>query len=160
MDPVAYPVLADNLFPRDEVTGAAAEPFSTTVTLPNETCENCTLQVIQFMSEHAPGYFYHHCANLRIVAADAELPTDGDGATGAAGSANVGAGSGGNAGAGGSGAASSTPPASGSSVDDADDADDDEGCSLSPGQAQSSRAFSTGLGLIGIAMLWRRRQRR
>lgn len=68
MAPVAYPVLLDNLFPRDNVTAPQATPFSQEVTLPDEPCENCTLQVIQFMAQHPPGYFYHHCADVNVVA--------------------------------------------------------------------------------------------
>jgi hypothetical protein len=76
MNPVANPVLVDNLFPRDNVTAPQAEPFTTTVTLPNEPCENCTLQVVQFMAQHPPGFFYHHCADVNVVAkADAPVAT-------------------------------------------------------------------------------------
>jgi hypothetical protein len=43
------------------------------VTLPpNVTCDHCTLQVIQFMSDHGlnnpGGCFYHHCADISIKA--------------------------------------------------------------------------------------------
>jgi hypothetical protein len=164
MNPVAYPVLVDNLFPRDTVSGAATEPFTTTVTLPDEPCESCTLQVIQFMSQHGPGYFYHHCANVRIVAADAELPTD-QAATGAAGSANAGqAGSPGNtrpAAIGSGGAAGSAAARAGSgAVSDSDDDSDDGGCSVaSRNPARISRAIMSALTLVGIASLWRRRRR-
>ena len=173
MSPVAYPVLVDGLFPRATVSGAQATPFSTTVTLPDEPCENCTLQVIQFMSQHAPGYFYHHCANIRIVAADAELPDDED-ATGAAGSASVGAAgsanasaagsanNASNAGTGGSGGARSTTSANdddddGGDSDDSDDSDD-SGCSVSTHPQPVSGAALGGLALLGAVSLWRRRR--
>jgi hypothetical protein len=81
MDTPRYPVLVDNLFPRSLVI--TPDAFTTTVTLPDETCDSCTLQLIQFMAQHGPGYFYYHCANVRIVAADADLPEE-DGAAGAA----------------------------------------------------------------------------
>jgi hypothetical protein len=68
MNPVAYPVLVDNLFPRTDVTAPQAEPFTTEVTLPDEPCEGCTLQVVQFMAQHPPGFFYHHCADVNVVA--------------------------------------------------------------------------------------------
>lgn len=186
MNPVAYPVLADNLFPRENVTAPQATPFSMTVKLPDEECENCTLQVIQFMAEHGPGYFYHHCANVRIVAADAELP-DGDDSAGAAGAANAGAagnsgvgtprGTGGSANAGEAGAAGAagaggdgagTPPprspgaagTQGVSTDDADDGDDG-GCSVARrNPARISRAIMGVLTLVGIGALWRRRRYR
>ena len=47
------------------------------VMLPNLNCEKCTLQVIQFMAQHAlnpgGGFNYHHCADLQITA-DPSLP--------------------------------------------------------------------------------------
>jgi len=52
------------------------------VTLPsNVRCTNCTLQVFQFMSQHAlnvpGGCFYHHCATINVVAPDAGvMPVD------------------------------------------------------------------------------------
>ena len=49
------------------------------MTLPNISCKKCTLQVIQFMEQHAvnnPGMFtYHHCATLQITA-DSKKPID------------------------------------------------------------------------------------
>lgn len=74
VDPPAYPVLIDNLFPREGVVNAHEDPFEVDVKLPNETCEACTLQVIQFMANHEPNFFYHHCADVKLVAADAPLP--------------------------------------------------------------------------------------
>lgn len=90
-DPPVYPVLADNVFPH---TAAFTGPQTTTVKLPpNVTCDKCTLQVIEFMSDHPlnnpGGCFYHHCADISIGASDAgPTPTDsgapnGDGGTGA-----------------------------------------------------------------------------
>jgi hypothetical protein len=74
MDPPTYPVLLDGLFVRDVTRGPQEEPFVVQVELPPVACERCTLQVVQFMANHLPGYFYHHCAELRIVAADSDLP--------------------------------------------------------------------------------------
>jgi len=76
MSPVQPPVLADGLF----VHQAKADgPFETDVTLPNINCRRCTLQVIQFMEQHAvnnPGMFtYHHCATVQITA-DPKKPID------------------------------------------------------------------------------------
>jgi hypothetical protein len=73
-DPPSYPVLQDGLFPRAMVLGPQAEPFKVQVKLPDFTCERCTLQVVQFMAQHLPGYFYHHCADIRLLAADADVP--------------------------------------------------------------------------------------
>ena len=75
-NPVQMPVLADGLF----VHQAKADgPFETDVTLPNIGCKRCTLQVIEFMEQHAvnnPGMFtYHHCATVQITA-DPKKPID------------------------------------------------------------------------------------
>jgi hypothetical protein len=62
------PVLADGLFAH---TARQSEPFETDIQLPNIHCEKCTLQIVEFMAEHGlnpdGGYFYHHCADLRIT---------------------------------------------------------------------------------------------
>lgn len=74
----APPVLADGLFLHRE-RPQTPTPFETDITLPNINCKRCTLQVIQFMEQHAvnnPGMFtYHHCAILEIVA-DPQKPID------------------------------------------------------------------------------------
>ena len=67
-DPPVFPVLADNVFPH---TAPFTGPQTTTVKLPsNVTCTHCTLQIIEFMSDHGlnkpGGCFYHHCADLAI----------------------------------------------------------------------------------------------
>jgi hypothetical protein len=76
MSPVQPPVLIDGLFPHQAKADA---PFETDVTLPNINCRRCTLQVIQFMEQHAvnnPGMFtYHHCATVQITA-DPKKPID------------------------------------------------------------------------------------
>ena len=76
MSPVQPPVLADGLFMHQAKADA---PFETDVTLPNINCRRCTLQVIQFMEQHAvnnPGMFtYHHCATVQITA-DPKKPID------------------------------------------------------------------------------------
>jgi hypothetical protein len=116
-----FPVLADNLFPH---TGTPMNPWLGKVKLPNVNCERCTLQVIEFMAGHGyntgGGYFYHHCAELKITA-DPAMPIfdpnnqGGGGAgggggtggsTGTAGAATAGGGAGG-AGSGSGGVATS-----------------------------------------------------
>ena len=78
--PVA-PVLADglNLHRERPAQGTMLPAFETDVVLPNINCKKCTLQVIQFMEEHAynnpGGYTYHHCAHLEITA-DKTKPID------------------------------------------------------------------------------------
>jgi hypothetical protein len=89
------------------------------VTLPDEPCENCTLQVVQVMNvptdveypDPATASTYYTCADIRIVPAGT-LGSDPDGAggTGAGGSANAGtAGAGGSAVAESGGAAGAAP---------------------------------------------------
>lgn len=67
-NPPVFPVLADGVFPHDQPFD---QPQSIDITLPADlNCDNCTLQVIQFMSNHGlnnpGGCFYHHCANLSV----------------------------------------------------------------------------------------------
>lgn len=70
------PVLLDGLWEHRQRT---TEAFETDVKIPNINCEHCTIQVIQFMEEHAintDGRFtYHHCADLKITA-NPKLPID------------------------------------------------------------------------------------
>jgi hypothetical protein len=68
-NPPVFPVLADDVF---EHCQAFTTPQSITITLPaGVTCEKCTLQVLEFMSEHGlnqpGGCFYHHCADVSIA---------------------------------------------------------------------------------------------
>ena len=73
-DPKA-PVLIDGAFVH--TTTPRNTEWKTDVVLPNLDCTKCTLQVIEFMAEHAlnsgGGYYYHHCADLQITA-DPGLP--------------------------------------------------------------------------------------
>ena len=72
------PILADGLFVHTEKQAPDAF-WETDVKLPNITCAHCTLQVVEFMAEHAHNpdgdYSYHHCADLSITANPA-LPID------------------------------------------------------------------------------------
>jgi hypothetical protein len=76
MNPARMPLIADGLFAH---TAKVDAPFETDVQLPNINCKKCTLQVAQFMADHAlnnpGGYSYHHCAELQIVA-DKSKPID------------------------------------------------------------------------------------
>jgi hypothetical protein len=75
-DPVKPPVLADGLW---EHHARPTGPWETDIVLPNISCAKCTLQIIQFMEEHALNregdYSYHHCADLSITA-DPKKPLD------------------------------------------------------------------------------------
>jgi hypothetical protein len=99
-----FPVLADNLWPHTTST----KTFSGEVTLPNVNCDKCTLQVIEFMAQHGSngpkaGFFYHHCADLKITADPSKPIFDPTASGGAGGGSSGGASS--TAGAGGAGAA-------------------------------------------------------
>jgi hypothetical protein len=76
--PAKPPILADGLFPHTERQQTPI-PWETDVKLPNINCDQCTLQVIQFMAEHGLNkdgdFSYHHCATLKITANPA-LPID------------------------------------------------------------------------------------
>ena len=69
IDPApTFPVLADGMLVHTSPFDGAQ---SFDITLPDDvTCEGCTLQVIQFMSDHAlnvpGGCYYHHCATIAI----------------------------------------------------------------------------------------------
>lgn len=76
----AAPVLMDGLF--QHTNAAFGMSYEQSITVPSTPCENCTLQVLEFMSSHAPPCFYYHCATLRIVAADGG-PVLEDGGAGA-----------------------------------------------------------------------------
>lgn len=68
--PVASPTLVDGLF--EHTTAPASGSYTTQVTVPMMSCDDCRLQVMQFMSSHGPPCFYYQCAVLRIV-----MPPDG-----------------------------------------------------------------------------------
>jgi len=71
-DPPMLPVLADDMLPHTQPFDA---PQTFTVTLPDDvTCTRCTLQIIEYMSNHGRPCFYHHCADIAI-AGDAATPT-------------------------------------------------------------------------------------
>ena len=76
--PPQLPVIADGLF-QHYTRPASPQTFEADVQLPNISCAKCTLQVLQFMADHAynqpGGYSYHHCADLTITA-DPAKPID------------------------------------------------------------------------------------
>ncbi len=100
-------VLADGLFMTDTQL-ANNRSLMQDVTLPNQPCDHCTLQVVQVMEGHGPpNCFYFHCADITI------LPADGSaGAGGSTGAADGGVVDAGVMGTGGM-AGSTTPPGTG-----------------------------------------------
>jgi hypothetical protein len=76
-NPAMPPVLLDGIFAHTE---RPAQNFEAEIPIPNITCQNCVLQVIEFMADHPGiavdgGHSYHHCAILNITA-DPQKPID------------------------------------------------------------------------------------
>jgi len=98
-----FPILADGLFPHPQASDGTGPVYAGMITIPNVACDKCTLQVIEFMAPHGPngaaGYFYHHCADLKIAVDPGKPVFDPGGGSGGTGSG--GSGSGGSAGLGG-----------------------------------------------------------
>lgn len=124
------------------------------VTLPDETCESCTLQVIQFMYG-AGNPYYFQCADIVIA-------EGGGGEAGAGGEAGMGGGANGgasgSAGTGGaSGAAGSGMPSgqAGTLAGNTDGYPEDPSCSLGSVPASRTSHYTLmavlGLGLAGLA---------
>jgi hypothetical protein len=87
------------------------ETCTLSVTLPNVKCENCTLQLIQFMTGASlEDAYYYQCADIKLVGDLAPMGgAGGGGAGGAAGGASGGtSGSGGSGGTGGAGGTGGT----------------------------------------------------
>lgn len=72
-DNPTLPLLADGLLPH---TAKLPPNSKMTVTLPTTECQNCVLQVVQYMRNHPAPCFYHHCATINI-SNSAPPPTDG-----------------------------------------------------------------------------------
>jgi MYXO-CTERM domain-containing protein len=142
------------------------------IQLPDMTCENCTLQVIQVMNgntttpvmDPAPASTYYSCADIRLVAPGTLNEGEGGSSGSAAGgSANAGeAGgpsSGGAAGSGGAaagGAAGSATGSAGSGIADDGDEEEDSGCAFRA--SENSSAAGWALALLGLAAALRRRK--
>ena len=133
-----FPVLADGVFEHDS---PLVGEQSIDITLPKGvTCENCTLQVIEFMSDHAlndpGGCYYHHCAVISI---------EGEGGT-------SGADDGGSDDDGGATTATTMTSADGSGDDGGEDAVDDggdDGVDDGAGDSPGGTAATAGVGTDG-----------
>jgi hypothetical protein len=128
----SLPLLADGMLLHTAAFSPATQSFQ--VKLPDSvTCTKCTLQVVQFMRDHAlnnpGGCFYHHCADISISAASGS------------------AGTGGSAGAGGSG---------GGTVDGGTGADSDSGCGCAASGGRADAAVAIVLLASAIARAYRR----
>ncbi len=174
-NPAVYPVLADGLLTH---TDAFSGKQTVEVKIPEGiTCDKCTLQIIEFMSDHGlnnpGGCFYHHCANIKVTApvssgsgtgtGGATSSSTGDSsssseATGSGGeqgvtsSADATSGAGGQGGHGGAGGAGGSGGASSGSGDKS-------GCSV--GAAGDGSPAGLGLAaLVGLAAIAAGRRRR
>jgi uncharacterized protein (TIGR03382 family) len=84
------PVLADGLLVH---TTAFNTPQTMRVQLPaGLTCDNCVLQVIEYMSNHGAPCFYYHCANIKITQNGADAGVAGGPGTGQDGGVDPGGG--------------------------------------------------------------------
>jgi hypothetical protein len=72
-----WPVIADGI--DQHLTGQDGDPHEYEITVPDVECDNCTLQLMQFMSSHTPGCFYFQCANVKIVKPDGGSQGEPDG---------------------------------------------------------------------------------
>jgi hypothetical protein len=76
-NPPEAPILLDGIFAHTE---RPTQILEAEIPIPNITCPNCVLQVIEFMADHPGvavdgGHSYHHCAILNITA-DPSKPID------------------------------------------------------------------------------------
>jgi MYXO-CTERM domain-containing protein len=154
-----FPVLADGVF---EHQAPFNGPQTITVTLPADvTCTNCTLQVLEFMSNHPlnnpGGCYYHHCANIAIEsstsATSGGMSTTGTGSTGETAAAGTSAGSSMSTTSGGAGGAGMD----GSSSTGTPNTNESSGCGFSGATPAGSAAFGL-LGLAALAAFTRRRR--
>jgi hypothetical protein len=57
----------------DDLPGVHA--YQTTVTVPNVECTQCTIQMIQYMTENSPPSLYYSCADIEIRKGPVPSPT-------------------------------------------------------------------------------------
>ncbi|WP_437520359.1 SCE4755 family polysaccharide monooxygenase-like protein [Sorangium sp. So ce726] len=168
----------------DGIADKRGGSYSAEVTLPDVECDNCTLQLIQVMTDRRPATLYYRCADLVLKSSDPGAATSaassgagtgggatgagGDAATSASSSATVGAGGGATTGAAaGTGGGATTGAAAGTGggattgagVDEGSGAaEDDGGCSF--GGAAGGAPISAGLGALAALALVARGRRR
>lgn len=134
-----FPVLADGVLPHTSPLGMT----SFEVTLPSDVeCENCTLQIIQWMRNHGAPCFYYHCADISITGA--AMTDGGPGRDGGNGARDGGGATGDGGRRRDSGTSSSTDSGPGS-VDDVDG-----GCGCS---STGSNGGERMLGLLSLAAI-------
>ncbi|HEX4353698.1 MAG TPA: SCE4755 family polysaccharide monooxygenase-like protein [Polyangiales bacterium] len=134
-------VLADGVAfrTRNGFNAQAGMMFSQTVTLPDQPCDKCTLQVLQVMESDVQAIsncHYFHCADIKILPKVASSTAGASGSAGSSGSV-AGGGSGGSSGSSVAGQSGSTAAANGGSTASS-------GISGSSGVGVSSVAGSSG----------------
>lgn len=139
-----FPVLVDGAL---EHTTTLRGTQTIPVTLPsNVTCARCTLQIIEFMSEHGlnnpGGCYYHHCATIAIQGEPMAGGGGRDGGTGGAGGAGGAA-----VDASASGGTGGTPPASGGG-----------GCAIAPGATPPGAVLALAVATATMCSFRRRRR--
>jgi hypothetical protein len=147
--PPVFPVLADGVLPH---TSQLNGPQTIKVTLPNNvTCTKCTLQIIEFMSNHAlnnpGGCFYHHCADISIQGASSGA--GGGGATSTTAATTT------TSGAGGAGTTAATTGSSGGAdaASGADAAATTGGSAASP-EPEAKSGCAVGIGTTASLPAW------
>ncbi len=94
-------ILSDHIIPH--MSAAMNTKRMAMVTMPNVTCDNCTLQLIQVMTGRTySGGFYFHCADIKLTDAGGTGGTSGAGGAAAGGASGAGGAAGGASGQGGS----------------------------------------------------------
>lgn len=132
---------ANILMDTPDANDTAGATITQKITVPNEPCELCVLQLRQFMVNAAQPYYYS-CAAVKIVAPS----TSTSAGTGGAGGGGIGGASGtGGSGQGPSGPGAMTSNGAGYAEPDPEVA---EGCSASPRGVASAGALS----ILGIAI--------
>jgi Lytic polysaccharide mono-oxygenase, cellulose-degrading len=153
----AFPVLADGVFAHDK---AFDGPQSITITLPEDvTCDHCTLQVLEFMSNHGlnnpGGCYYHHCSEISIKSSGGTGSTTGSSSSSSGASTTA-------ASTGAGGAASTTTTSAGeggSTGSSGSTAGESSGCGFAGISTSSSGLVGLG-SLVALAALTLRRRRR
>jgi hypothetical protein len=148
MKPEAPPILADGLYAHAD--GPDGKMYEQEITLPSTPCPNCTLQLIQMMTEKKPygdgNDVYHECAD--IVLAGTASPGDGGAADASqdASSSTGGTGGGGTSASGGSSGSGGSSASGGSSGSSGGSSGSSGGSSGSSGGSSGSSGGSTGSG--------------
>ena len=146
-NPPMYPVLADDVF---DHTAPFSTPQTIQIKLPtNVTCTKCTLQIIEFMSDHPlnnpGGCFYHHCADISI---GSNSGGNGGGSSGSSGGSSSG---------GDDGGGTSEPDGGGNKA--GGNTSNSSGCACSALGADSSNMAAPLALLFGATWLLRRKRR-